>query len=133
MEIRELESVGPMSPISYFTGAFGLSIGNPRRSMNRILVESNLSPIRSQTRKRLDSCSKSGLRRIKPNLSNTMKIIESTKKIKFHLKGSYSLLLEKMVEALAPGQTETLLQMVQSDSQNKGTQSLHETINNEMV
>ena len=122
-----------MSPISYFTAASVLSIGNPRRSMNRILVESNLSPIRSQKRKRLDSCSKSGLRRIKSKLTNTMKVIGSTKKIKFHLKGSYSLLLEKIAEALAPGQSETLLQIVQSDSQDKGTQSLHETINNEMV
>ena len=69
-----------MSPISYFTGASGLSIGNPRRSMNRILVEVNLSPIRSQTRKRLDSCSKSGLRWIKSKPTDTMKVIESTKK-----------------------------------------------------
>ena len=62
-----------------------------------------------------------------------MKVIESTKNIQFHLKRSYSLLLEKMAEALAPGQSETLLQMVQSDSQDKGTQSLHEMINNAMV
>ena len=122
-----------MSPISYFTDASGLSIGNPRRSMNRILVEGNLSPIRSQTRKRLDSRSKCRLRRIKPKLTDTMKVIESTKNIRFHLKGSYALLLEKMAEALALGQSETLLHMVESDSQDKGTQSLRETINDEMV
>ena len=55
------------------------------------------------------------------------------KKIQFRLQGSYLLLLEKMVEALTPGQSETLLQMVQSDSQDKDTQSLHETINKEMI
>ncbi|CAF3388432.1 unnamed protein product [Rotaria sp. Silwood2] len=38
-----------------------------------------------------------------------------------------------MAEALAPGQGETLLQIVQSDSQTKSTQLIHETISNEMV
>ena len=38
-----------------------------------------------------------------------------------------------MAEALAPGQGETLLQIVQFDSQTKNTESLHETISNEMV
>ena len=38
-----------------------------------------------------------------------------------------------MAEPLAPGQRETLLQIVQSDSQIKNTESLQETISNEMV
>ncbi len=38
-----------------------------------------------------------------------------------------------MAELLAPGQAETLLQIVQSDSQLKNTQSISETIGNEMV
>lgn len=77
LEIRELEAVAPISPVSNFTGASRLTMNYPRRSMNRILAEASLSPIRSQTRKRLDSYSKSGLSRIKSKLTNAMKAIES--------------------------------------------------------
>ena len=79
LEIQELESVTPTSPISNFTGASGLTMNDSRRSMNWILAEASLSPIRSQTRKRLDSYSKSGLRRIKSKLAKTVKTIESKK------------------------------------------------------
>ncbi|CAF3865475.1 unnamed protein product [Rotaria magnacalcarata] len=116
LEIRELESVGPISPISNFTGASTLTIDNSLRSMNRILDQVNLSPIRSQTKKRLGSYSKGGIRRIKWKLATTMKVIGS-----------------KMADALAPGQGETLLQIVESDSQIKNIKSINETMSNEMI
>ncbi len=53
-------------------------IDNTRESMNRILAEANLSPIRSQTRKRLAQHSNSGLRRITSKFNSAMRVIQST-------------------------------------------------------
>ena len=52
-------------------------IDNSGDSMNRVLAEVNLSPIHSQTRKRLDKQSKSGLRRITSKFSRAMRILQS--------------------------------------------------------
>ena len=46
-------------------------------SMNRILTQVNLSPIQSQTRKRLALHSESGLRRLTSKLTSTVRVIQS--------------------------------------------------------
>jgi hypothetical protein len=56
------------SPTSEFV------IDDSRESMNRILAQLDLSPIKFQTRKKLDKCSDSNLRRMTSKLTNTVKV-----------------------------------------------------------
>ncbi|CAF3482991.1 unnamed protein product [Rotaria socialis] len=67
-------------------------IEDTRVTMNRILAEANLSPIRSQTRMALQRQSKSGIRRLLSKLS----------------RGAHSS-QEKLAETLAPDQGKELL------------------------
>lgn len=62
---------------SDYTDASLFEIDDSRESMNRILAEVSLSPIRSQTRKTLESNSHSGLRRITSKFSSTMRVLQS--------------------------------------------------------
>lgn len=75
--IPEEASVGPITTYSNFTDGPEFVCHNSRDSMNRILAQANLSPIRSQTRKRLDLHSDSGLRRIASKLTGTIRVIQS--------------------------------------------------------
>ncbi|CAF4064817.1 unnamed protein product [Rotaria magnacalcarata] len=92
------------------------AINDARDSMNRILSQVNLSSIRSQTRKRLDKHSDSGLRRITSKLTSTMKVIQ-----------------KKVAETLAPGQSEQLLRISQLETGIENTRIFNETMDNEMV
>ncbi|CAF3696601.1 unnamed protein product, partial [Rotaria sp. Silwood1] len=69
-------SVGPITTFSNVTSASEIIIDDSRDSMNRSLSQVNLSSIRSQTRKRLDKHSDSGLRRITSKLTGTMRVIQ---------------------------------------------------------
>ena len=53
-----------ISVASQHTAGCEFVIDNRRETMNRILAEVNLSPIRSQTTKSIKNQSKSGLRRL---------------------------------------------------------------------
>ncbi len=57
----ELISVGDLS---LYTNGSLFQINDSRETMNRILLEANMSPIRSQARAPLQRQSKSGLRRL---------------------------------------------------------------------
>jgi hypothetical protein len=70
-------SVGPITTYSYNTVASDFMFDDSRELVNNILAQVNLTPIRSQTRKRLDKYSNSGLRRITSKLTGTMKVIQS--------------------------------------------------------
>lgn len=74
--IPEEASVSPITTYSNFTDGSEFMSHNSRDSMNRILAQANLSPIRSQTRKRLDRHSDSGLRRIASKLTGTIRVIQ---------------------------------------------------------
>jgi hypothetical protein len=50
-------------------------IDDSRESMNRILAQMNLSPIKSQTRKKLNKCSDSKLRYITSKIASTVRVI----------------------------------------------------------
>ena len=52
-------------------------IDDSHDSMNRILIQVSLSPIRSQTRERLDLHSDSGLRRFTAKITSTVRVIQS--------------------------------------------------------
>ncbi|CAF1015280.1 unnamed protein product, partial [Rotaria magnacalcarata] len=88
-----------MTTFSNVTSASEFAINDARDSMNRILSQVNLSSIRSQTRKRSDKHSGSGLRRITSKLTSTMKVIQ-----------------KKVAETLAPGQSEQLLRISQLET-----------------
>ncbi|CAF4058673.1 unnamed protein product [Rotaria magnacalcarata] len=109
----------PRSPMTIFSNVTSVSefaINDARDSMNRILSQVNLSSIRSQTRKRLDKHSDSGLRRITSKLTSTMKVIQ-----------------KKVAETLAPGQSEHLLRISQLETGIENTRIFNETMDNEMV
>lgn len=53
-----------ISVASQHTTESAFVIDKPRETMNRILAEVNLSPVRSQTTKPIKAQSKSGLRRL---------------------------------------------------------------------
>lgn len=78
-------SVGPNTFYSNITTGSEFIIDDSRASMNRVLAQVNISPIRSQTRKRLDQHSDSGLRRITSKLNSTMIVIQSMFYQKFSL------------------------------------------------
>ena len=58
-----------ISANSHYAAASSYIIHDQRETMNRILLEANLSPIRSQTRRPLRKQSKSGLRRLVSKLT----------------------------------------------------------------
>ena len=70
-------SVGPITTFSNATMTSEFIIDGSRESMNRILSQVNLSPIRSRTRKRLDKHSDSSRRRITSKLIHAMRVIQS--------------------------------------------------------
>ncbi|CAF4437621.1 unnamed protein product, partial [Rotaria magnacalcarata] len=105
-----------MTTFSNVTSASEFAINGARDSMNRILSQVNLSSIRSQTRKRLNKHSGSGLRRITSKLISTMKVIQ-----------------KKVAETLAPGQSEQLLRISQLETGIENTRIFNETKDNEMV
>ena len=70
-------SVGPITTFSNATIASEFIIDDSRESMNRILSQVNLSPIRSQTRKRLDKHSDGSRRRITSKLTCAVRVIQS--------------------------------------------------------
>ncbi len=75
--IPEDVSVGVVT--NYSTTLDGSEYGSKdsRALMNHILTQVNLSPIRSQTRKRLSECSISGRRRLVTKFNNTIKVFQS--------------------------------------------------------
>ena len=75
--IPEEASISPVTTYSNFTDRSEFMSHNSRDSMNRILAQANLSPTRSQTRKRLDLHSNIGLRRIASTLTGTIRVIQS--------------------------------------------------------
>ncbi|CAM4970256.1 unnamed protein product [Rotaria socialis] len=93
---RKLISVSPDSESitcqSQFTNSTPCFIEDTRDTMNRILAEANLSPIRSHTRMALQRQSKSGIHPLLSKLS----------------RGAHSL-QEKLAETLAPDQGKELL------------------------
>ncbi|CAF4389073.1 unnamed protein product [Rotaria sp. Silwood2] len=76
------------SALSYTTNATPFIIEDTREQINRILVETDASPIRSQARVPLKHQSKSSLRRLLSKLNR-----------------------EKLAESLAPGQRDELIEM----------------------
>ena len=74
--IPEEASVGPITTYSNFTDGSEFVCHNSRDSTNRVLAQANLSPIRSQTRKRLDLHSDSGRRRIASTQTCTIRVIQ---------------------------------------------------------
>lgn len=72
-------SEGQVTVFSNHTTASNFMVEDSREVMNNILAQVNLSPIRSQTRKRLKKCSESGLRRVASKLVGTMKVIQRMK------------------------------------------------------
>ena len=77
MAISEDISIGPITVYSNITGESEFALDDSRALMNRVLTQVNLSSIRSQTRKRLNQHSNSGLRRISSKLTNTVRVIQS--------------------------------------------------------
>ena len=77
LAIPYLETVGPCTPSSNFTSRSEFTINDSRQSMNRILAEANLSPIRSQATKQIESYPESSLRRMKSKLNNAIQVIKS--------------------------------------------------------
>jgi hypothetical protein len=75
--IPENASLGQITTYSDMTDGSRFTIDGSRDSMNRILAQASLSLIRSQTRKRLDQHSDSGLRRLTSKLTNAVRIIQS--------------------------------------------------------
>jgi hypothetical protein len=75
--VRDDASVGQITTYSDMTDGSRFTIDDARGSMNRILAQASLSPIRSQVRKRLDLHSESGLRRLASKLTGTVRVIQS--------------------------------------------------------
>ncbi|CAF4286381.1 unnamed protein product [Rotaria socialis] len=109
-------SVGPITTFLNVRSASEFVINDSRDSMNLILSQVNSSPIRSQTRKRLDKHSAGGLRCITSELTGTIRVIQ-----------------RKMAETLAPWQSEQLLRISQLETGIENTRIFNETIDNEMV
>lgn len=63
--------------VSNYTDVSQFEVDDSRQSVNRILAEANLSPIRSQARSALELHSHSGLRRITSKFSNAMRVLQS--------------------------------------------------------
>ena len=70
-------SLGGITTYTETTEGSEFIVGDSRDSMNQILTQVNLSPIQSQTRKRLDLHSESGLRRLTSKLTSTVRVIQS--------------------------------------------------------
>ncbi|CAF3496818.1 unnamed protein product [Rotaria socialis] len=109
-------SVGPITTFLNVRSASEFVINDSRDSMNLILSQVNSSPIRSQTRKKLDKHSAGGLRCITSELTGTIRVIQ-----------------RKMAETLAPWQSEQLLRISQLETGIENTRIFNETIDNEMV
>ena len=75
--ISDDPSIDPITTFSNATIASEFIIDDSHEPMNRILSQVNLSPIRSQTRKRLDKHSDSSCRRITSKLTRAMRVIQS--------------------------------------------------------
>ena len=67
-----------ISVASQHTTGFEFVIDNPRETMNRILAEVNLSPIRSQTIKSVKNQSESGLRRLVSKFTRGSRAFQGT-------------------------------------------------------
>ena len=75
--VSENASVGQITTFSDMTDGSQFTTDDSRCSMNRILAQASLSPIRSQTRKRLDLQSESGIRRLASKLTSTVRVVQS--------------------------------------------------------
>ncbi|CAF1620938.1 unnamed protein product [Adineta ricciae] len=106
----------PVDIASQHTGGSEFTIDNRRDTMNRILADVNLSPIRSQTTKPIKDHSKSGLRRLISKFTRGSKAFQ-----------------DELAETLMPGRGQELIQMAQLQSQARETQALELSISNEMV
>jgi hypothetical protein len=69
-------SVSPITVYSNATNESEFLIDNSRQSTNNILAAMDLSPIRSQTRKNLEKCSDSTLRRMASKLDNVVAVFK---------------------------------------------------------
>lgn len=76
-------SIVPDTLYSHNTCTSEFVIDDSRELMNHILAEVNLSPIRSQTRKKLSKYSDSGLRRIAAKLNASVQVIQSMLRCNF--------------------------------------------------
>ena len=65
---------------SFTADASTFEIVDARKQMNKILIETSLSPIRSQTRVPLKRQSKSSLRRLLSKLNRGAQMFQGTKK-----------------------------------------------------
>ncbi|CAF3250102.1 unnamed protein product [Rotaria sp. Silwood2] len=68
--------IGQITTYSNMTDESRFTIDDSRDSMNHILAQVSLSPIRSQTRKRLDQHSYSGLRRLTAKFISAVQVIQ---------------------------------------------------------
>ena len=73
--INDAESVSANS--QYTTGAHSYTMRDQRDTVNRILAEVHLSPIKSQTTISLKRQSKSGLRRLVSKLTQGTRVLQS--------------------------------------------------------
>ncbi|CAF4560924.1 unnamed protein product [Rotaria sp. Silwood2] len=105
-----------ISVASQHTAGSAFVIDDPRETMNRILAEVNLSPIRFQTTKSITNQSKSGLRRLVSKFTRGSRALQ-----------------EKLAETLVPGQGQELIQIAQLQSQAREEQQLQLSMSNEMV
>ena len=67
-----------ISAASQYTAGSEFVIDNRRETMNRILAEVNLSPIRSQTTKSIKNQSKSGLRHLVSKFTRGSRALQGT-------------------------------------------------------
>lgn len=75
--IPEEASLGQFSNYTVATNDTEFIVDDSRESINRILSQVSMSPIRSQARKRLDQHSESGLRRLTSKLTKAVRVIQS--------------------------------------------------------
>lgn len=120
---------------SYCTNATPYVVEDPRATMNRILAEAQLSPIRSQARTTLQNQSKSSLRRLLSKLTRGARTLQGMLRKHFvHiLYIARFVFSERLAETLAPGQAEELLQMARLTTDAQDRADVNETMENEIV
>ncbi|CAF3931085.1 unnamed protein product, partial [Rotaria sp. Silwood1] len=91
-------------------------IDDNRDSVNKILFEVGLSPIKSQTRKSLKQQSKGGVRRILSKLQRGIQLFQ-----------------DKLAETLVPGEGDELLRMAKLNQQSFQDDYNQQTHNNEII
>ena len=75
--ISEIFDVDTYSEVSYGTHATPFEVDNTLDGMNRILIEADISPIKSQTTKALKQQSKSSIRRLVSKLQRGVQVLQS--------------------------------------------------------